>query len=95
MNCKPGDLALVNSNPFVENLGAVITVTEWLGTIDAHCVNAWLCSVDGRPLLGMHKGKISSSDKHGNVIVMPDQYLRPVSGLPLTIDDYKELTEEV
>jgi hypothetical protein len=27
--------------------------------------------------------------------VMPDQYLRPVSGLPLTIDDYKELTEEV
>ncbi len=93
MNVKQGDLGLVIKNPFLKNVGAVVDVLEWVGTIDEHTVSAWLCGVTGRPLLGMHKGSLSTSDKHGNVIIMPDEYLRPVSGLPLTMDDMKFLAE--
>ncbi len=89
MNVKAGDLALVISNPFIENIGAIIKVMENVtepGDPDA----LWLCAVEGRSLLGYHRGTVSDSAKHGNQICMPDKHLRPVKGLPMTEWDVLE-----
>jgi hypothetical protein len=88
MNVKPGDLAVVISNPFVENVGAVISIRS----LYAHSPDAmWLCDVTGRPLVGLNaKGVRGMTNLAGNEIVMPDKYLRPVSGLPLDETTDKE-----
>jgi len=84
MNCKAGDLALVASNPFTENLGAVVKV---LGACAFNGPEFWLCRVEGRPLWGqLPDGLMSTSDKHHDLISMPDKYLKPISGLPMEDD---------
>jgi hypothetical protein len=92
MNCKPKDLAVVISNPFKENLGAVLEVIE--DATDPGECRLWLCKVvTSRPLLGYHRGALSDSSKHGDRICMPDKFMRPVSGLPMT--EWDELERKV
>ena len=90
-NVKAGDLAIVTGNPFIENDGAVVSVkSTWqLSPL------TWACEVSGRPLVGLTPtGERGTTDNHGNLINMPDKYLRPVSGLPVDHDVTKGLAED-
>lgn len=81
MNCKPGDLAVVVSSDFPENIGLVVSVlslsSECYEEDDIH----WLVRSCGRPLKfeWFDDGRTGTNDFGFDVEVdSPDSTLRPI-----------------
>ncbi|HVI88285.1 MAG TPA: hypothetical protein VM659_08285 [Dongiaceae bacterium] len=92
MNCKPGDLAIVVKACIVENIGKIVEV---IGPSDDHPVLGFRWSI--RPQSPMRS--VDGIDLTTQVgpslgnLACADDWLRPVSGLPITdevTDDLKE-----
>lgn len=102
-NCKPGDLAiLIRDDVCPENVGAILEVLHFIEA--SHLPEAglkWACVATGRPL----KARQWADDgpgtqpfpigyrysQPGELIIAPDDYLRPITGLPDTEDTVREL----
>lgn len=80
MNCKPGDLAIVIRAPGApENIGRVVKVIDALGEVRGYF--CWNVASDS-PVAVFNNG-VKSMKAQGGI---PDAWLRPVSGLPITDD---------
>ncbi len=82
MNCKPGDLAIVTFALEDSNIGKIVTVQKFHG-LYAGFPNTW--EVDGNV--------ISSGTKRRTRCLAPDEWLRPVSGLPMEEETEQKLKE--
>ncbi|SAK65616.1 hypothetical protein AWB80_03088 [Caballeronia pedi] len=78
MNCKPGDLAMIVKAPTAP--GHIGKIVEVLGDLEADPTYGpcWVCRTR-EPVSTIRSGFIT--DPH-----IPDDWLRPVSGLPLDND---------
>jgi hypothetical protein len=90
MNCKPGDLAVLIRSAIPENVGIIVEVVEWMGHVWSNdSITNWRV----RPVGGPRQTTIGSLQQEG---AAPDEWLRPVSGLPDTEDtDEREPIKEV
>ncbi|MBU9604438.1 hypothetical protein [Burkholderia multivorans] len=80
MNCKIGDLAIVIRAPGApENIGRIVKVVGILGEVRGYF--CWDVACDS-PVAVFSSG-VKSMKTHGGI---PDAWLRPVSGLPITDD---------
>ncbi|MCM2493294.1 hypothetical protein ACVCIH_17740 [Burkholderia glumae] len=83
MNCKPGDLAYIVGG-FPENFGAVVEV---MGSEPDRSVKHGFVVWEVK-FSGQLRGRCRTAKGLGAI---PDRYLRPISGVPLTDD----MTDEV
>ncbi|WP_321913552.1 hypothetical protein [Paraburkholderia sp. J11-2] len=95
MNCELNDLAVIVHSETGRNLGKIVEVVKFLGESPEFngytwCTGsgpAWLCEAKGTPI----------SVRYGDpvfAVVIPDVWLKPVSGLPIdeeVTEDLKEL----
>lgn len=90
MNCKPGDLAIMIRTLLPENIGKIVEVLEPLGD-DAGLGFRWKVKILSpcRTMSVIDFQSISYGMTTGGV---PDAWLRPVSGLPITDDVTDEVT---
>lgn len=86
MNVKPGDLA-IQIKSFAGNEGIIVCIVSFIGDIyDIECgtlKDVW-CVDNQRPVKTID-GSMSMSG------LVPDAYLRPISGLPLQEDEHTEI----
>lgn len=84
MNCKPGDLAIIRAtHPMKRIRGLLVEVKDFLGVIHGEN-DVWEFVFCG----------IAQRDDYGRLThagLIPDRYLRPISGVPVTDD----VTDEV
>lgn len=85
MNCKPGDLAIVIKSIVPENIGKIVKVVRFSKN-DPRFGPMWILECESvRNVVGLRSlGKLprrTDLPLHG-----PDDWLRPVSGLPMTDD---------
>lgn len=83
MNCKPGDLAYIVKAPFGGPIGSVVEVEKPFGT-EPRFGFAWYVK-SSRPIPTRELGYRTDG------VVVPDDWMRPISGVP--IED--EVTEEI
>ncbi|MBR8228071.1 hypothetical protein KDX05_07065 [Burkholderia vietnamiensis] len=84
MNCKPGDLAIIVQAFLPENIGKIVEVLAPLGD-DCGCGFRWLVKTlsPARTISVIDfKTVFEDSEPAG----IPDAWLRPVTGLPITDD---------
>jgi hypothetical protein len=88
MNVKPGDLAIQIMARIPENIGIIVTVQEWNPFF-----KEWLVTSE-RTLRGMGlvTGVINIIPA-GELVCVPDEWLRPVSGLPMDEETTNDINE--
>lgn len=87
MNCKPGDMAIVVQSDFPEDIGMIIEVLSE-SHIDWEGCYQWLTKWPSpSPTCSVETGEIVLRSE----TFVPDEWLRPVSGIPITDD----VTDEV
>lgn len=88
LRCKPGDLAIVGGNSYIENLGCIVEVIRPMGPIPGfEDVFIWEIRSTGRAM--KTKTAITEEIRFVEVCGSPDRCLTPITGLPL-----EESTEE-
>lgn len=90
MNCKPGDLAISICASLEENIGKIVTVGA--RALD-HPTYGPMWSIDAYSILSGTRfmgGEITSV--RGALLLCPDAWLRPITGLPITDDVTEEIT---
>ena len=82
MNCKPGDIAIAINALNPENVGLIVEVVSRYpsAAIEAWFGHCWIVR-SARPV-PCGTARISRTDG-----MSPDAWLRPVSGLPLDIEE--------
>ena len=79
MNCKPGDLAIiVRCGSVTENIGRIVEVLRAGGEMRGHPL--WVVGCPS-PLIAVVPETGQRVPRHSGLI--PDAWLRPVSGLPV------------
>lgn len=86
MNVKAGDLAIVTGG-FPRYIGIIVTVDRFIGEV-VGMANCWQITAP-QPVerISLRTGRVT----HGRRAMIPDAWLRPVSGLP---DTDTTLTEQ-
>lgn len=87
MNCKSGDLAIIVQALLPENIGKIVEVLQPLGD-DCGMGFRWLVKtvLPGRTVSVIDFHTVFEDSAPAGI---PDAWLRPVSGLPIT-DDIKD-----
>ncbi|WP_205168904.1 hypothetical protein [Burkholderia sp. LMG 13014] len=90
MNCKPRDLAYVVRSDFDENLGAVVEVIG-NGFMDR---GDWTWECESKRVIRCYdcRNRSSALVPPGTPFTVPDAWLRPISGVPMTEDVSDEVT---
>lgn len=85
MNCKPGDLAYIVGG-YPENIGAIVTVSapEFDKSAELNR-RIWIVTFRGE----LRAKRTHVAKERGCI---PDSYLRPISGVPVTDDVTDEVT---
>lgn len=90
MSVKRGDLAITTHSKIEGNTGILVEALKFIGRRDKHDHRAdwWLVRVLGSP----KRTAAGNLTTEGH---FPDQYLRPVSGLPDTESTDEQVTKPV
>jgi hypothetical protein len=90
MNCKTGDLAIViHQSEAAPNVGRIVEVIEWAGERGTGRWPCWV--VKATSPMNAFKPLTNEPTKSLEGII-PDAWLRPISGLPLDEETRDEVT---
>lgn len=88
MNCKPGDLAILIHASVKDNIGMIVSVGESAGCREGYSA-CWYIKASPKKVT---IGNAVRAFKPDEALWCPDEWLRPVSGLPVTDDIIDEVT---
>ncbi|KVO11742.1 hypothetical protein [Burkholderia ubonensis] len=90
MNCKQGDLAIiVHQSDAAPNLGRIVEVMEWRGE---YGLGKWPCWLVKAPRPMNVFDPLTRLPSQSVLGVIPDAWLRPVSGIPTADEILDEVT---
>ena len=87
MNCKLGDLAIVIEDGQSGRSGAIGLIVTVLEKAECEVGEGWRVAMSGKRTIHFKFGTLVRKEMR-----VPDAWLRPVSGLPITDDVTDEVT---